>query len=219
VESVFTSGQSELVSAIIFIGIALIIGTTMLAYVNTMISSYREQVNLLNFLQQEASNIFINTISFDSSSNTLWILLKKLDGSGAPFFIAVDDGSRYLSCSSIKVYNPVNDDNGIVCDTDSDCLASSTVFSSSLSKVYTVREGQVISFQQYAARNNFTISSPINICRVENECALREAKGLCNENTIVRIDLGESSNRVRILIATMYNGVPYIVGFYEVMLR
>lgn len=212
-------GQSELISTIIYIGFALVIGITMLSYVASVISGYRESVLLSNYLASEASNILINTVSFDDRGSALWILLKRVDGSQSNFFIAVDSGTNYVNCGSIYVYNPYGDNDGVLCNSLTDCTGSTPVYVGSMDGVYIPWEGAVSSFLQYARATGYTISDRIYICSVENVCRRSSASGLCGESSIAKIQLPPDASKIRVFIATLYSGRPYIVGVYEVSLR
>ncbi len=212
-------GQSELLSTIIYIGFALLIGISMLSYVAFVISGYRDNILLSNHLTNEASSILVNTISFDDKSSTLWILLKRVDGSQNNFFVAIDSGINYISCNAIYVYNPHNDDDGILCNSPTDCIRSTSIYVGSMDGVYIPWEGVIRSFLQYARTVGYTISDTIYICSIENICRYSQASGLCSENNIVKIRLPSEALKARIFIATFYSGKPYIVGVYEVSLR
>ncbi|MCX8168071.1 MAG: hypothetical protein N3D82_03485 [Ignisphaera sp.] len=212
-------GQSELVSTIIYIGLALVIGIAMLSYFTSVVAGYRESILLSSHLASEASNVLVSTISFDNRSSTLWLLLKRVDGSRGSFFIAVEDGLQYLPCSSISFYNPYSDEDGVLCNSLNDCPGSSRMYEGSMDGVYIPWEGSVSSFRQYAKSMGYTIANPVRICTVENICRYSPAPGLCTESTIVRVKLSREASRVRTLIVAPYGGRPYVVGVYEVTLR
>lgn len=212
-------GQSELLSAVIYIGFALLIGVSMLSYIASVVSGYRDSILLSNHLANEASSILINIISFDDRSSTLWILLKRVDGSQSNFFIAVDNGTDYISCNSIYVYNLYSDNDGILCNSPTDCIVSTPIYVGPMDRVYIPWEGTISSFLQYARVMGYSISDRVYICSIENICRRSLAPGLCSESSIVKIQLPPEASKARIFMATLYSGRPYIVGIYEVSLR
>lgn len=211
-------GQSELLSAMMYIGLALVIGVAMLSYFSSVISSYNDQVLLSNHIQYEASNVLVSVVSYDAKASTLWLLLKRVDGSRINFFIAVDVGSQYIPCSSISAYYPHRDNDGVLCNSANDCIESATVFSGSMDKVYIPWEGALSDFLSYSKAMGYTIGT-MHVCRIENICMYVTGTGLCDESTIVKLNLPGTANVARIFIATLYNNKPYIVGLYEVFLK
>ncbi|MEM1525953.1 MAG: hypothetical protein QW775_02160 [Ignisphaera sp.] len=214
----YVKGQSELLTVIMYIGLALVVGVTMLSYFSSVISSYNDQVLLSNHIQYEASNVIVNVISYDVGASTLWLLLKRVDGSRNGFFIAVDTGSQYISCSKIYVYYPHLDDDGILCNSNNDCVESITIFSGSMDKVYIPWEGSLSDFLSYSKAMGYTIGN-MHICRIENICAYSDNTGICNENIIAKLNLPGDTKVARIFIVTLYSNKPYIVGLYEVLLE
>lgn len=212
-------GQSELVSTVIYIGLALVIGVAMLSYFTSVVAGYRENALLSSYLASEASNTLINMISFDNRSSVLWLLLKRVDGSRNNFFIAIEDGVQYLPCSSISFYNPYNDRDGILCNSLNECIRSTQVYGGSMDGVYIPWEGVVASFQQYAEAMGYTTANPIRICAVENICRYSPSTAPCSESTIARVELSHRASKSRIFIVALYGGRPYVVGLYEVTLR
>lgn len=211
-------GQSELIGAFVFIGVAAVIGVAMIAYTSSIVSNYRSQLDLANALRSDASSIGINIIYYNNASSTLWILLNRVDGSRASYFIAVDTGSGYLPCSNIRFYNPNNDTDGILCNESEDCPTSTQVYSGSLSNVYIPWEGAITDYQRYAKVKGYSTTEPIYICKIENVCNYTSTSGLCYEGTIARLSLPQTSI-ARILVISLYNNKPYVVGVYEVPLR
>lgn len=211
-------GQSELLTVIAFIGLSLVIGVAAISYFSSVISNYRTQLDLSNYLKNEASNLFLNVISYDIANSTLWILLKRFDGSSNNFFIAVDTGSRYINCSNIFSYNPYRDNDAILCNSATDCITSTTTYSGSTDRVYIPWEGSLSDLSSFSRAMGYTVGN-INICRVENVCRYASRPGLCDESTIVRITIPRDANIVRILIATLYSNMPYVVGIHEVAIR
>jgi hypothetical protein len=193
----------------------------MVSYFTSVTASYRDLITLANFLNSESSNIFTNIVSFDDSTNTLWIILKRLDQYPLDFFIAVDDGDSYISCEHISVYNPYRDNDGIICfeSEGSDCIPSTTIYSGSLKRVYIPWENTLSDFMSYAKSLGYPTNEPINICRIQNVCSFKGSSGLCNQNTLARISLSGNPTYTRIYIAAMYSNTPYIISIYEVSLR
>lgn len=214
----YTKGQSELISVVAFVGLALVIGVAMLSYFSSVISGYRSQAELSDHLQSESQNIHLDIISFDATTSTLWIILKRLDGSRSSYFIAVDTGAQYLGCSNISMYNPYNDNDGILCNSPNECITSQRVYEGSMTNVYTVWEGAISDFLSYSRAMGYTMGT-IRICRIENVCTYSQRPGICDENTIARLRLSSGTTLARIFVVTLYNNVPYIVGLHEVHLR
>uniref|UniRef100_A0A7C2ZML0 Uncharacterized protein n=1 Tax=Ignisphaera aggregans TaxID=334771 RepID=A0A7C2ZML0_9CREN len=210
-------GQSELLTAIVFVGLSLVIGAAMLGYYSAVASSYREQLLLAEHLRKEASSVMLSIISYDNRSSSLWILLKRLDGSSSDFLVAIGSGGVYLGCSDIAMYNPYNDD-GIACNDGSDCISSQQAFSGDPERVYVPWEGGISDFKSYAVAMGYPLGS-IHICRVPNVCRFGDTPGICQEGTVVRVQLPSDTDVARIFIATMYSNKPYIVSVHEVPLR
>ncbi|MEM1607842.1 MAG: hypothetical protein QXG81_00990 [Ignisphaera sp.] len=213
-------GQSELLSTFVIIGVAVVIGVAMISYFVSLVSTYRSNVDLASYLQKEASNNLINIVSYDDASSSLWILLKKADGSSTDFFIAVDVNGSFLNCSKVLVYNVTRDSNGILCDSkDSDCAKAVEVFRGSLNRVYIPWGGAISSYLSYAKAMGYTSSGDMPICRVWNVCRYTAKAGLCGESTIAQLQLGGTTTKVRILVIAFYSNTPYVVGIHEVALR
>lgn len=215
--SLIVRGQSELIGAVAFIGLALVIGIAMISYLSSVVSGYRSQLELANALQSESSSVMVNIVSYDDSSSTLWLLLKRADGSRADYYIAVDTGSQYLQCSNIYFYNSSADRDGVLCN-ENDCPSSIQIYSGSLSRVYIPWEGAISDYQTYARVMGYTATGPIYICRVDNICRYTSPSGLCYDGTIARVYLQQAS-LARILVIAMHSNTPYVVGVYEVALR
>ena len=193
----------------------------MISYFTSVTASYRDLITLANFLNSESSNIFINIVSFDNSTNMLWIILKRLDQYPLDFFIAVDNGDSYIPCTYISVYNPYRDSDGIICfeSEGSDCIASTTIYSGSLKRVYIPWENTLSDFMSYAKSFGYPVNEPIYICRIQNVCSFRGSSSLCNQNTLAKISLLGNPSYARIYIVAMYSNTPYIISIYEVSLR
>lgn len=211
-------GQSELLATVMYIGLALIIGIAMLSYFSSTVSGYRSQLDLVNHLQSESANILVSEISYDDRSSTLWLLLKRIDGTTSSFFIAVDVGSGYLSCMAASLYNPRGDTDGIVCnEVGRDCISSSPAYTGSMERVYVPWEGSIADLRSYARGMGLTVAGTIYICRVENVCRYTQTQGLCRDSTLVRLQLPRTGI-ARVLVFTLYSNTPYLVGIHEVAL-
>lgn len=209
-------GESALLTAIIFIGVALVIGVAMLSYFTSIATYYRDQVDLSSHLQSEASNVFVNIISYDTASSSLWFLLKRTDGSGSSFFVIVDMGSEYSNCSNIYVSNPYRDQDGILCNSNNDCVQATPVYRGPMNGVYVPWEGVIVDFSSYAKTAGYTLSDTVYVCRLSNVCEFSGSQGLCSENTIVKIQLPSYAGVIRLYTVAIYSNKPYIVGIYEV---
>jgi hypothetical protein len=207
-------GEATLTTTVLLIGVALVTGIGILSYTVVTLGNYRSQMDLVNTLRYEAGNIFVNTILYDSSTSTLWLLFKRLDGSIGNYYVVVESGGVYLNCSRIQVYNPLNDANGVLCDNPWECLTASTVYRGGLKGVYALHPSGVIDFESYARAQKYPLGSIIEACRIPSVCILTGKRGLCDDNTIVRVDLSGLTMPVRIHVAVEYNRVLYVVGTY-----
>lgn len=209
-------GESALLTAIIFIGVALVIGVAMLSYFTSIAAYYKDQVDLSNHLQNEASNILVNVVSYDTATSSLWFLFKRADGSRSGFFVIVDTGSEYLNCSNIYVSNPYHDKDGILCNSNNDCIQAVPVYRGSMKEVYIPWEGGIADFFSYAKTAGYTLSDTVYVCRLNNVCEFSNLQGLCTENTIVRIQLPSYVSVIRLYTVAIYSNKPYVIGVYEV---
>jgi hypothetical protein len=208
------SGEATLTTTILLIGVALVMGIGILSYVAATLGNYRSQMDLVNTLRYEAGNIYVNTILYDNSTSTLWLLFKRLDGSIGNYYVVIESGGVYLNCSRIRVYNPLNDTNGVLCDNQGECVTASTVYSGGLKGVYALYPSGVTNFESYARAQGYPLASSIQACRIPSVCILTGKRGVCNDNTIVRVDLSGLTLPVRIHVAVEYSGVLYVVGTY-----
>lgn len=212
-----TSGESTLLSTVILIGVAMIIGIGMLSYITAVTSDYRAQVNLVNTLKSEATSIFINVVLYDNSTSTLWLLFKRLDGSATSYLVIVEAGGYYLDCSNILFYNPLVDSDGVLCNEDNECMSAYVVYSGSMKGILVPYGGIISDFESYAKSKGIALSSSVQVCRVINTCLLTQQGGLCEKSTMVRINLQEKTTPVRIHVAVEYSGRIYVVSSYEVL--
>lgn len=212
-------GESTLVSSIVLIGFALVIGVAMLSYSISLIAYYRSQVDLSTTLQSEVVNTLVNVVSYDNTTSTLWLLFKRIDGSKQGFFIVVEASGVYLNCSSILVYNPSRDSNSILCDEQNDCLNSSAVTKVTPDKVYVYEEGSVVDFSTYAKLRGYTLPNSIEVCRVPNVCEVANYPGACSASTFTKLLVPSSAGKVRVFLVVLFNNRPYIVNIYEVPLK
>lgn len=212
-------GQADLLTAALLVGVALTIGAAMVAYFTAATSTYREEISIANLLAYEASNTFINIVSYDSRSLNLWLVLKRLDGGSSNFFIAVDNSTSYLPCTQISYYNPRYDEDGVLCNSTDECPTSATVYLGPLSKVYVLWEGALVDFLSYARASEYPTAEPMYVCSVANVCQLEDSTGLCGRVTLVRIALPKAVPAVRVYLVTLIGGSPYVFGVYEVLLQ
>lgn len=212
--------QSELLATVALIGLALVMGVAIISLVGSTIASYRDQVLLMNTLNTEVSNTFVNLITYDNTSNRLWLLLKRLDGSRIDFFIAVAVDSQYIPCSNARYYNPVKDTDSIMCNEAEDCPAAQQFKLASPGSLYVPYEGSIVSFADFVRARNYGLSttSSIPICIVKNVCNLVSIPGLCANNTIFVVSIPSGARVVRIFTFTLFNNNLYLVNVYEVRL-
>lgn len=203
-------------TAIIFIGVALVIGVAMLSYFTSVAAYYKDQVDLSNYLQTEASSVLVNVVSYDAATSSLWFLFKRTDGSGSSFFVIVDTGSEYLNCSNIYVSNPYRDEDGVLCNSNNDCVQAVPIYRGSMKGVYIPWEGAIIDFLSYAKMAGYTLSDTVYVCRLNNVCEFSSSRGLCTENTIVKLQLPSYASVIRLYTVAIYSNKPYVVGVYEV---
>lgn len=215
----FFKAESTLLSTIILTGFAIVIGVAMLSYLITVTAYYRSQVDLSNHLQTEASNILVNVVSYDNTTSSLWFLFKRVDETSRSFYIVVDTGLEYLACSNILIYNPLNDNDGVLCNNAVDCITASVFYRGYMGNVYVPWEGVISDFLSYARARGYTISDTIYVCRVINICEFINPLKPCSENTLVKILMPGNAAIARVFIVTIYDNKPYIIGVYEVSLK
>jgi hypothetical protein len=212
----FYLGEATLTSTIILIGVALVIGVAMLSYIVMNLSIYRSQIDVVNLLKSEAVNTYVNTVLFDNASQALWLLFKRLDGSQSNYYVIVEAGGVYINCSRISVYNPQFDTNGILCDQQGECASAQPLYSGGLKGVKALYGGVIVDFESYVKSNNYPIANSVNVCMITNVCILTGEKGVCDENTIVRVDTSGLNLPIRVHLATVEGGEVYVVGTYVV---
>jgi hypothetical protein len=210
--------QSELLTTVVLIGLALVIGIAMISLVGSTVSSYREQALLINTLNSEISNTFVNLVTYDDTRGRLWLLLKRLDGSRADFFIAIAADTQYLQCSSIQYFNPAADTNGVMCDESGDCPSAQQFRLGDPNKIYVPYGGSITTLANFIRARGYGIStaSYVPICIVRNVCNLASIPGLCTSNTIFRVSLPIGVKMVRVFIFTLFSDNLYLVNVYEV---
>ena len=210
--------QSELLTTVALIGLALVIGIAMISLVGSTVSSYREQALLINTLNSEISNTFVNLITYDDAGGRLWLLLKRLDSSRTDFFIAIAADTQYLQCSSVQYFNPAADTNGIMCDEGGDCPSAQQFRLGDPKGIYVPYGGGITTLVDFIRARDYGIptASYVPICTVRNVCNLAPTPGLCTNNTIFRVSLPIGVKTVRVFIFTLFSNNLYLVNVYEV---
>lgn len=202
--------QSELLQTIILVGIAIVVGTAMLSYFSTLTAGYRSQSELMNVLDRELTDVYLNIISYDSSG-TLWLLLKRFREPPVSYFIAVNSSSTsFLPCSRIYVYNPGRDSDGIMCNEPNECTQSTSF---SYQEIYILTENGVAEYLSHSRLAGYPRLKP-TICRID---AIQKS---LDEITYVRVDVPEAVNAKTLLIflSIPYGNNVYIFEVYEVKL-
>jgi len=212
-------GQVDLLTATLLVGVALVIGVTMVTYFTAVASTYRERIAVANLLAYEASNTLVNLVSYDGRSRTLWLALRRLDGGSSSFFIAVDDSEGYLPCTQVSYYDPRYDSDGVLCNTANECPAGSPTYVGTLSGVYVLWEGALADFLSYARVGGYPTEGLIYVCRVANVCQLDTPTGTCERVTLARVTLPRAVPVARVYLVALVSGSPYVFGIYEVTLQ
>jgi len=208
------SGEATLLSTTILVGVALVLGIGMLSFVAAVLGNYRSQINLVNYLRYEAVNTYVNTILYDNTTFTLWLLFKRLDGSPGNYYVIIESGGVYLNCSRVYVYNPLSDANGVLCDDPGECVEASTLYRGRARGINALHPDGVMDFDIYLRAQNRPLPDYVEVCRIPSVCVLTGKQGFCDENTIVKVDLSHLALPVRIYVAVEYGGGIYVVGVY-----
>lgn len=210
--------EAVLLSTMILVSLGIIVSLLTISYISALIMYYRDQVEVVNLIQDEASRTIVNLIMYDNSTNTIWLLIRRLDGMPTTYYLIVATDRGYLNCSHIRFYNPAGDIDGIMCNNPAECVISTLAYHGSMNNVYVVMEGGVDNLLTYARVRGYPTASIIQGCRVPSVCELKGIRGICNESTITRIEIPSGVQRAWIFIATMYNNRLYILKTYEVSL-
>jgi len=203
----YRRGQASLITVMILVAFALILGTALATYFTSTLNNYRVQVDILDTLNYEATHISLKPLA--TVNETQWVSLKRLDNTRKPFFIAVqieDSGTyAYVSCNDVLIYNYTMDRDGIMCSEDNDCTPSTPIIVRG--SVYVLGDNGVATYDVYAKLRGLSPTPPSYICRVPS---------FEPNSTIISISIG-SAKQMYIHIATVIDNVPYIVKTYKIV--
>ncbi len=206
----YVLGQANVIAVIVLVGAALALGLTMLTYFTSTSIRYRSVIELLNRLNYESVNQVLRLITVNKSSEQVWvwILLKKLDNSNTPFFIAVEADGNYLGCENVLRYDSSKDLDGILCSSDGDCVQAQTISAGvDVSRVYALMEQGVSDFLTYARTKGYPVIPP----KGNNICVLN-----VNSYGMTIAVLKTNAQVMRIHLLTIVNNIPYVINTYEV---
>ena len=200
--------QASAISAIIIAGASLIVGLAILMYLQSMLSIYSSEVQRDAFLSREMNTQVLKLIAIDSSSNTVWILLRRLDNRSIGFMIAlaIENSTHivFANCDSVKYYEPLYDNNGILCDAeDDDCIDSVEYDSVSLQQV------MINVNQRWAPLIAYLNSLNLILSRDTTPICLIPYSG---GNRIVKLDISQvNANKLRLFLLTAWGSEYYVI--------
>jgi len=208
--------QSTVLTEVLIASAALVIGMSILAYFSSFTSSYTQQVELANLVNYEAANQVVRLIAYDSTSKSVWLLLRRLDGTPRNFLLMLSVGNSFLNCGSIYVYVEPRDTNGIVCDVgDGDCVSSCSFYDKYVSSRDTLvwtKDG-LIPLYDFLKRQS---PQQVGLIKIPYP---NPAAGYSTENMIIRVDLGGlAPETARVYLGIEHDGRIYVVRIYEVSL-
>jgi len=206
VEIVYSrKAQADILSIVILTGVAIVIGIGLISYYSSISSQNIDKLNLMSVLQQEYYSQITRFVANDS--RYAWFIAMRLDGSRKPFYIAIDNSQSFLDCSAISSYvYEINNDN-TACSTEGECIAASTMGIYPVNRAYVLYNNDVIDLRTFLISQGTDIGGSTNICRVEPSSF--------SNVTWIRIDLGNTGNRLRIYLFTYVNNAPYAIRISE----
>ncbi len=202
--------QSSLLAILLLVGAALVMGIAMYSYFISISTSYRADIERINVLNYESVNQIARVIAIDSLNRYVWIYLKRLDNAPRPFFIAIDNGSIYLSGGYIYIYNPSADSNGVLCDEPGECTPAPCIAFSNPMDIYAYSDKGVVSYKTYSSMDGYpsiSSKSPMYICIIS----------IGRDFSILRIWYGYTY-MLRIHMITYIDNRPYILYTYGIPL-
>ncbi len=191
-------GESELLSALILVGLAIVLGISMTTYFISIVNVNRGNIDLISSLIYDSVNQVARVVT--SSQHSVIVLLRRLDNSSKPFFIAIDNGSRYIDCSSIYVYS-----------NDRTWAKAILQGSYNIGGVQVLYDQGVTGFVYVARARGYPIGS-IPICRIS--IATRSGNIVLNMSGAYFY-----GSVLRIHIISFVDNVPYVVKTYEYLVR
>ncbi|MEM4854836.1 MAG: hypothetical protein QXE75_05395 [Sulfolobales archaeon] len=208
--------QSTVLTEVLMASAALVIGMSILAYFSSFTTSYTRQVELANLVNYEAANQVVRLIAYDSTSKSVWLLLRRLDGTPRNFLLMLDVDGDFLNCRSVYVYVEPSDENGIVCDgSDGDCVSSCFYYDRYVSskEVLVWTKDGLIPLYDFLKRQS---PQQVGLIRIPYP---NPAAGYRTQNTIIRVDLDKPApETARVYLGIEHDGRIYVVRVYEVSL-
>ena len=199
--------QASAISAIVIAGASLIVGLAILMYLQSMLSIYSSEVQRNAFLSREMSMQVLKLIAVDSQNNVVWILLRRLDNQSIGFMIAlaIENSTHivFANCDSIEYYEPLYDRNGILCDTEVDCIDSIEYDNVSLQQIMiNVNQGWAPLVAYLNSLNLISSGGTVPICLIPYG----------GGNRIVRLDIGQvNANKLRLFLLTAWGNEYYTI--------
>jgi len=201
----FNKAQSDILAIVILTGLAIVIGIGLASYYTSVSSQYRDRLNTISILQQEYYSQIIRFVANDQ--NYAWFIALRVDGSRKQFYIAIDNGSMFLSCNKIQYYVNEVDNNDAVCSSTEECRDAEIIGFYPINKVYVLYGNDVVDLRSFLRVKGVDIPDSIRICRVE--------QSKISNITWIRISLDSSMRSLRIYSIVFINNVPYIVRIFE----
>lgn len=201
----FIKAQSDILAIVILTGLAIVIGIGLANYYTSVSSQYRDRLNTISILQQEYYSQIIRFVANDQ--NYAWFIALRVDGSRKQFYIAIDNGSMFLSCNKIQYYVNEVDNNDAVCSSAEECQDAEIIGFYPINKVYVLYGNDVVDLRSFLRVKGVDIPDSIRICRVE--------QSKISNITWIRISLDSSMRNLRIYSIVFINNVPYIVRIFE----
>lgn len=211
--------EASLFSALILVSLGLIVGILSVSYISALIVNYRNQVELFNLVQEEASKTIVNLVMYDDTLDTVWLLFRRTDGSPGGFYVIINADQTYLNCSSIQVYNPLMDTDGIMCNEQGECAPATLVYRGRMSNVFVPLGGSIETLETYARLRGMPVANEIQACRITSVCELKGIRGMCFDNTIVRVVFPTDIGKLRVLTSILLGDDVYVVDVYEVSMK
>ncbi len=200
-------GQANAIAMMIVAGAAIALGLAIVAYFQGLLSVYGSEIQRDNFLNREMVLQVARLVAVDPYSNTVWILLRRLDNQSISFLLFAvaknSTSSTVLNCSDIYYYVPSRDANGILCDSaDLDCLNSVTYGTPTSPSNVLINLGQGwVDFSSYARSLGEIPPSAIPICLVPYH----------GGNQIVKIVLPYGTTALRLYLVSTWGRSFYIL--------